>query len=66
MAVPKRFEVKQGLPTEEECWKGFWTRLAAAWASMPPDLQRQCIAEVELTKADTRRRADRVSGKPRP
>lgn len=65
MGVPSRHEVKQTLPTEEECWREFWTKMAVAWASIPPELQQQCIAEVELAQAGTRWRDNREPGKPR-
>lgn len=32
-------------PTEDECWQAFWTKLAAAWASLPRDVQEKCLAE---------------------
>lgn len=44
----------ESLPTEEECWNEFWTRLAHAWRDMPPDLQKQCIAEAALLDPLTR------------
>lgn len=32
-------------PAEEECWEEFWTKLAAAWASLPADVQRECMEQ---------------------
>ena len=56
----------QRRPTEAECWKEFWTRMAYIWVTMPPALQQECLAEVALLDPLTRRlREGRRLGGPR-
>lgn len=46
--VRSRLSASSGVqhrPTEDECWKEFWTRLAYIWTSLPPRVQKECITE---------------------
>lgn len=45
---------QEGRPTEDECWKEFWTHLARIWISLEHEVQLECIAEAE--------RRDRLHG----
>lgn len=40
--------VAKRLPSQEECWHSFWTKMATAWASLSPEIQRECVVEAAL------------------
>lgn len=44
----------QHRPAEAECWKEFWTRLAYIWTTLPPRVQKECLAEAAAMGQDRR------------
>lgn len=61
---PVRRSMKRGIaagaaeqrPTEDEAWSAFWKHLAVIWASLPADVQQECMAET-VERGGTRGRA---------
>lgn len=38
-------------PTEDECWRAFWQHMAAIWADLPSEVQRECLDKVAERKS---------------
>ncbi|MDH3048444.1 hypothetical protein QEN42_00945 [Gordonia alkanivorans] len=43
--------IAEDRPTEVECWRDFWWKLAVVWVSLPRDLQDECLAAVQVRTA---------------